>query len=155
MNEIVKFLDQRFCQIFCIKSSTSTALAILGQVFGGYIRGQPAKPICWHAKYAEYLRGRQMTYIIQDRMQDKFSVVNCRIFWVRAKPEHCAMQIRRMQYSELKNPATFKDTDYCNEQPHSSSRKRNQLNLHTQKKTAFCGLCLSLYQICPDVSFIV
>lgn len=44
-----------------------------------------------------------MNHIIQDCVQDKFSVANCRIFWVRTKSEHFVMQIKRMQYSELKN----------------------------------------------------
>lgn len=43
LNEMVKYLDQRFCQIFCVKSSTSTDLRVLGQVFGRYIKGQAAK----------------------------------------------------------------------------------------------------------------
>lgn len=35
--KMIDFLDQRLCQIFCIKSSTSTDSAVLGQAFGVYL----------------------------------------------------------------------------------------------------------------------
>lgn len=80
-----------------------------------------------------------MNHIIEDHVQDKFSLVNCRTFWVRTKSERCVMQIERMQYSELKKSAIFKYADYCNDQPHSTPKKRNQVNIHTHNylKTAF------------------
>lgn len=41
--KMIKFLDQRLCQIFCIKIGTSTDSAILGEACGVYVRCQAPK----------------------------------------------------------------------------------------------------------------
>lgn len=51
LNEMIKFLDQRFSKTFYIKSSSSTALEILGQVFGGYVRGCQISYLLTHRIY--------------------------------------------------------------------------------------------------------